>query len=63
MRVYYLFGRRTDVFSRQRRQVSSSIALHMSSFLTSCTAEPLSIWAARCVFLAATAYNFESSAA
>ena len=54
---------RTDVFSRPRRQVSSSIALHMSSLLPGCSAEPLSILVARCFFLAATAYNFESTAA
>ena len=54
---------RTDVFSRPRLLVSSRIALDTTSFLPGCSAEPLSTWAARRAFLAATAYIFESTAA
>ena len=54
---------RTDVLSRPRLLVSSSIALHMSSLLPVCSAEPFSTGAARRVFLAATAYDFKSTAA
>ena len=53
----------TDVFSRLRRLVSSRIVLNTTSFLPGCSAEPLSAWAAGRVFLAATAYIFESTAA
>ena len=54
---------RTDVFSRSRLLVSSRIALRMSSLLLACSAKPFSTGAARRVFLAATAYNFKSTAA
>ena len=55
-------GGRTDVLSRPRLQVSFSIALHISSLLPGCSAEPLSTGAAGRVFPAATAYNFKSTA-
>ena len=43
-------GGRTDVLSRSRLPVSSSIALHMSSPLPGCSAEPLSTGASGRVF-------------
>ena len=54
---------RSDVFSRPRLPVSSSIVFHTSSLLLACSAEPFPTGAARRVFLAATAYDFESTAA